>query len=452
MHIALVAREAFAPGVTGQAGGIGRYVEAMSGALAALGARVTVIAQSPDAALRQEMRDGVTLARLPKWDDASPHSWRWHELEAKLLGTALGREVWADLSDKIRRARMVDRWLPRLQEQSGAPFDVVEFAECGAEGLFYLSRKRRPPCVVRVHCPTQLLVQNAARRATLGKRLLVRLERLAAKRADHVTAPSRSAAGLAQGDWRLTGRQPIVLPNLYDSAVFRPQAGRPRAGSFTILYSGRLDPLKGVAHFPAVLSRLAAGGIDFQVRCIGRDTDTAPGNVSMRQWFLDAVGDAVRERLHFPGHLGAPELTRELQAASVGLYLSAYETFGYTALEAQACGLPVVASGNGGMGEVVIHGETGFLVDPCDHEAIAGHLRRLHDDPALRGSMGEAAARHAARHFSLRAKSPAFARFYAAIAAAGRSRAADVLPAMQPEDGSTESWDADTPHTQEDRP
>lgn len=431
MHIAFVAREVVGPGGPGQAGGIGRYAATLAAGLAARGARVTLVGQSPDATFRVEEAGGLRLAWLPKWEDASGLSWRLRRIEAAFLRTRPGRALWADLAGKVRRALLVDRWLPRLEKARGEPFDLVEFAECGAEGLFYLRRRQRPPCVIRIHCPTQLLMEKNCDQAAAGKRLLVLLERLAARRADAVTAPGPSAAALAAGAWRLAAREPVVLPNLYDDGVFSPSDGKGRDEPFTILSSGRLERLKGLPRFPDILTRLAARGVDFRVRLAGGDTATAPGETSMKAWLLAALDPALRERVTFLGHLGERELVAELRAATVGLFLSAYETFGYTALEAQACGLPVVVSRNGGLGEVARDGETGFLVDPDDHEAVADRLVRLSADRELCRRMGAAASRHAARTFSVAGRSGAFLDFYAAVAAAAGSgrRVAACTPA-----------------------
>ena len=191
-----------------------------------------------------------------------------------------------------------------MAEESSAPFDVVEFAECGAEGLFYLQRKKRPPCIVRIHCPTQLLQENNHKDVSLGDRLLVHAERFSARSADVVSSPSRSAAELAKTCWKLTRAEPLIIPNLYNSEVFHG-AERPGPGkAFTIVYSGRLERLKGVMMLPSILSRLREFGLSFQVRLVGNDTNTAPGNASMRDWLIQAVDPQIRERLVFTGQLG----------------------------------------------------------------------------------------------------------------------------------------------------
>ena len=75
-----------------------------------------------------------------------------------------------------------------------------------------------------------------------------------------------------------------------------------------------------------------------------------------------------------------------------------------TFLEAQSCGLPVIASTSGGTGEGIVHGETGLLFTPGDERALATHLRALLQDQALRRSMSIAARAHIERSFDLRSQ------------------------------------------------
>ena len=73
------------------------------------------------------------------------------------------------------------------------------------------------------------------------------------------------------------------------------------------------------------------------------------------------------------------------------------ESFGLVALEAQACGTPVIGAAVGGLRYTVADGSSGMLVDGHDPGAYADRILALLGDPALARSMSEAAIRHAAR-------------------------------------------------------
>jgi glycosyltransferase involved in cell wall biosynthesis len=88
-----------------------------------------------------------------------------------------------------------------------------------------------------------------------------------------------------------------------------------------------------------------------------------------------------------------------LEACDVFVLASRAEGLGVAALEAMACGRPVVASRVGGLAEAVVDGGTGLLVPPGDPGALAAALRRLHDDPALRARLGAAGPRRLSMGF-----------------------------------------------------
>jgi D-inositol-3-phosphate glycosyltransferase len=84
-------------------------------------------------------------------------------------------------------------------------------------------------------------------------------------------------------------------------------------------------------------------------------------------------------------------------AAKMVVMPSYYESFGMVALEAMACGTPVVASKVGGLAFSVQDGQTGFLVPHGDAEALAGRIRLLLQDDDLRQRLGRQAAHWAKR-------------------------------------------------------
>jgi glycosyltransferase involved in cell wall biosynthesis len=88
----------------------------------------------------------------------------------------------------------------------------------------------------------------------------------------------------------------------------------------------------------------------------------------------------------------------------VAVVPSLYEPFGLVALEALACGVPVIASAVGGLKEIVLDGESGLLVPPGDVSALARALRLLLTDDSLRMRLG-VGARLRAREFSLQRRS-----------------------------------------------
>jgi starch synthase len=98
--------------------------------------------------------------------------------------------------------------------------------------------------------------------------------------------------------------------------------------------------------------------------------------------------------------LPVPEVVQLYSHAAVFVCPSIYEPFGLINLEAMACGTPVVASRVGGIPEVVVDGETGWLVEPGDAAALGRALRHALADPGRARRMGEAGRQRVEGHFS----------------------------------------------------
>jgi glycosyltransferase involved in cell wall biosynthesis len=112
-----------------------------------------------------------------------------------------------------------------------------------------------------------------------------------------------------------------------------------------------------------------------------------------------------------------------LAQADLLLVTSRYESFCLAALEAMACGVPVVAPHVGGLPEVVRDGSSGLLFPPGDHAAAARMAAALLADPARHAAMRQAAVRHAAR-FGYARVVPLYADLYRGLLARGTRRPA----------------------------
>ena len=101
-----------------------------------------------------------------------------------------------------------------------------------------------------------------------------------------------------------------------------------------------------------------------------------------------------------------------LSISDLFLLPSLQESFGLSALEAMACGVPVVASNVGGLPEVVVDGVTGFLHPPSDVERMAESAIRILSDPALHARLAAAGQQLAVERFSADRIVPQYAALY----------------------------------------
>jgi glycosyltransferase involved in cell wall biosynthesis len=187
------------------------------------------------------------------------------------------------------------------------------------------------------------------------------------------------------------GFEPVVVFNGIDTSLFRPTAPDPNIvrtdGTPLLLWVGRLQPWKGVDVALHALQEIPRAHL-----MIVGDGETRADLERLAQEL------GLAERVRFLGALPRERLPSIYAAADLLLATSfASETFGIGLVEAQACGLPVVASRFGGFPEVIDEGHTGLLVPPRDPTALAAAVRTLLNDPERRRAMADAAPGWAAQ-------------------------------------------------------
>jgi glycosyltransferase involved in cell wall biosynthesis len=153
---------------------------------------------------------------------------------------------------------------------------------------------------------------------------------------------------------------------------------------------GRLDEAKGFAYRIAAAARLQGEVPNLVVAIAGE----GPLRKSLEN---EAAQLGVAQRVRFLGFQRDVQLT--LDALDVFALPSLSEALPYAVLEAMACGLPVVGTTVGGVPEIIVPGETGFLVPPCNPNALAERLRILLRDADLRARMGMVGRERVIRHF-----------------------------------------------------
>ncbi len=185
------------------------------------------------------------------------------------------------------------------------------------------------------------------------------------------------------------GENISLVHNAVDHELYTPPA-TPRAPGLTIGYLGRIKAYKSVDHvlraFAIVRSTLPGSRL-----VVVGDGDARPGLERLAGDL--GLGDAIE----FTGYVPAEEKVRRLQQMDLVVNPSAKEGWGLTVVEANACGVPVVASDVPGLRDSVVDGTTGWLYPYGNIDRLAATIQRVLVDTAERARVGAEAVQWAAR-------------------------------------------------------
>jgi glycosyltransferase involved in cell wall biosynthesis len=223
-----------------------------------------------------------------------------------------------------------------------------------------------------------------------------------------LVANSLHTANSVLGDlsaWPVT-----IVPNAVDATFFQfdktIQECRSQLGLLedhrVVGIPGTLRPVKGQLDIVQDLAAIVTEHTDVTVLVSGDTTGRYAQEV------LDAIRvNHASNNFRFCGMV--TDMPQFYRACDVICVPSKDESFGRVVIEAMSMGLPVVASGVGGIPEILVNGVTGLMADGCDCNWMADQIRRLLSDGELRGRLGQAAACDAQLRFSERRHSESIA-------------------------------------------
>lgn len=226
--------------------------------------------------------------------------------------------------------------------------------------------------------------------------------------ANQIIAATPAEEAQIQWLYRVHASNVSVIPPGVDTRQFYPRSmaeAKARIGvdprHQLLVFVGRIEPLKGVETLFRAVARLRDQGVcDCQQLCLSIIGGDPSENPAVRNAEMERL-KALREELDiidlvtFLGAQDQDALPDYYAAAEAVIMPSHYESFGMVALEAMACGTPVIASEVGGLAFLIRDGETGFHVPDRDPEALAERICEVITNPLLRAEMGETAAQYA---------------------------------------------------------
>ncbi|MEK7215337.1 MAG: glycosyltransferase [Chloroflexota bacterium] len=328
---------------------------------------------------------------------------RWHDPEVPEIENLAPNVRVIHLEASGRQFLSKDEIYPHLaqfeagvlafERSEGRGYDLIHshYWLSGLVGLG-LQRDWQTPHVAMFH--TLGAVKNQARAGEHESDLRIQSEQQIIRQADAVVVASPQEEARLKRLYDHAQGKVRVIPCGVDTDTFRPlemaEARRHLGlnGERILLFVGRPDPLKGLEILIGAASLLEhpKGVRVLVVGGEGDQSDSAYQPIHALAQTLD-----IAEQVSFTGAVSQQQLPYYYSAADVCVVPSYYESFGLVALEAMACGTPVVASRVGGLQTTVRDGETGFLIPWHCPEPFAERLDLLLVNETLRQSLGEAA-------------------------------------------------------------
>ena len=366
-----------------ETGGMNVYVREVSRELGRMGVSVDIFTRSQNPTIPRVVSLGerARVIHLPAGDEAPMPRVRVHDHLDEFVD---GVEAW-------RISRSID-------------YDLIH-AHYWLSGVAALRLKARWSVPVMQMFHTLGRLKNRVARSPAEHEPAIRLheETRIVGACDRIVAANVVERAELLRDYGASASRIATIPCGVDTDLFVPgdrAAARARLGlddQPVLLWVGRVAPIKGLDTLLDAVARLRSTGRAARLLIVGGDADEpmSEHEVSLRERIerLDLASSVC-----FLGPQPQSVLPLYYAAADVTVLPSYYESFGMVALEAMACGSPVIASRVGGLVTTVRDGVTGFLIPEGDVDALAERIGGLVADPDLRWRVGREGVRWAAQH------------------------------------------------------
>ncbi|MEX1006760.1 MAG: glycosyltransferase family 4 protein [Acidimicrobiia bacterium] len=382
-------------------GGQGVYTRYLARELTDLGHEVTVFSGQP----YPELVDPSQLVEVPGLDlYAPPHPfwppWPWEiksTIDLREFGIMCGAGFPEPYAFSLRARRLL--------RNRRADFDLVHDNQCLGSGLLTMMDEDGWPVLCTLHHPITVdrdleLVHatSAYRRFVLGRWYgFLNMQMRVARQIPRLVTVSESSKRDIIAQMDVSADRLHIVPVGVDPKIFRPLPHIARAPGRLMTTTSSDVPMKGLAPLLEALAKVRTERSDVELVIIGK-----PKSRSAIPPLIDRLG--LQRAVKFVSGVTTERIVELYAEAEVAVVPSLYEGFSLPAVEAMACGVPLVATTGGALPEVIgKSGESGLLVPPGDPDALAVMLLRALVDPELRARVGEAGRARALDKFTWRA-------------------------------------------------
>lgn len=372
-------------------GGQGVYLQYLSRYLHRRGHHVTVISGPP----YPHLDDDIDLVKLESLD-LYAHGLR--SVKPRHFFSRLERIEWfskltGGFAEPYTFGERVKKWFVGRERE----FDIIHDNQTIADGILEL-QTRGLPLVTTIHHPITRDYRVAlAAEPKWYMRLLIHRwhsflrmqKRVAPQLASVVTVSSASAADIST-DFGVAPEAISVMHLGVDTEMFRPLPAITRE-PYRLMTTASADaPLKGLSHLLKAMAALRPDYPEIRLTLVGQ-----PKPDGETQRLIDSL--ELADCIDSCKGISHEEMVHKYARATVAVVPSMYEGFGLPAVEAMACGVPLVSTNGGALAEVVA--DAALVVSPGDGNALAQQIKRLFDDASLRDEYASRGLKRVEQHF-----------------------------------------------------
>ena len=381
-------------------GGQGVYTRHLTREIAAMGHHVEVLSGPP----YPELDPGVTLVKIPSLDfyrsDNPLRKTAFLDIRSDIDLMEYLMLCTASFPEPLTFSLRAARWF----KEHVNDFDIVHDNQCLAWGLLQIE-KLGLPVMATFHHPITVdreldLAHATTRRRRMSLRRFygfLRMQKKVAPRLKRIITVSSSSRKDISAQMGVPLDTMHVVPVGVDVDRFKPLADIEKVPGRLMTTASADVPMKGLNHLLEAVAKLTREGRKVELVVIGKPRPESGALKNISRLGLDNV-------VRFVSGVTDQQIVELYAEAQVAVVPSLYEGFSLPAVEAMACGVPLVGTTGGAIPEVAgTSGETALLVRPADPDALAEAIGQMLDSTELRERIGDAGRARVMEKFTWRA-------------------------------------------------
>jgi len=374
-------------------GGQGIYVKYLSKALYDLGHEIDVFSGPP----YPDLDPKINLVKVPSLGLYEKKS-KFYDVNPMMLLKPINLFEWLSVnSGGFPEPYTFGKRIKKILKQNLNKYDVIHDNQSLAYELLFFQKKK--PLVTTIHHPISLdLAYQLQSTNDIFLKLLMRrwhsflvMQKFVAKRLKKIVVPSNSSMEDIKEEFHVDKNKMERVMNGIDLNVFYPDSKIQKIPFRLVTVASADVPLKGLDYLLNALSDLAEVYSDISLSIIGEQKKGGHTERLIKKLNLE-------KRVNFFSNLTQEDLRKTYCEAELAIIPSLYEGFGFAAIEAMACGVPLISSSGGALPEVIK--DTGIIIPPKNVKEIYNSVDYLLSSPHIAKELAEKGLQRANSKFS----------------------------------------------------